>query len=70
MVIVKIYWRITVGTPNFQNGQCMPVLARAAPIKIGGVLTVVSGTRPSLKNEKASDLGHFKMKMSNIRRKK
>ena len=31
---------------------------------------VVSGTRPSLKNENSSDLGHFKMKMSKMRRKK
>ena len=26
VVIVKIYWHTTVGTPNFQNGQCMPAL--------------------------------------------
>ena len=26
VVIVEIYWHTTVGTPNFQNGQCMPAL--------------------------------------------
>ena len=26
MVIVKIYWHTIVGTPNFQNCQCMPIL--------------------------------------------
>jgi len=32
-------------------------------------LTVVSGTRPPLKNENSSDLGLFKLKMSKMRRK-
>ena len=39
-------------------------------VKLRGVLTVVSGTRPPLKNENSSDLGHFKLKMSKMRRKK
>ena len=39
-------------------------------VKLRGVLTVVLGTRPPLKNENSSDLGHFKMKISKMRRKK